>query len=424
MAVRKVKGTYDVLPSESHAWHALEEKIRFILKIYNMKEIRTPILEYSEVFHRASEASDMVTKETYDFDDRNQRKLTLRPEGTAGVIRSYVENKLYASQELEKVYYLGPNFRYERPQKGRYRQFYQFGVEAIGAIDPALDAEMIILSYDFIKRLGLKGVRVRLNTLGDDSSRAAYQKALEAHFLPVKHELCPDCQRRITQNPLRILDCKVDQNHPAMIQAPVTRDYLNEASQAYFESVLEYVNAAKISYEISPRLVRGLDYYSHTVFEIEADIEGFGAQNILGGGGRYQKLVQELGGPDLGGIGFAFGMERLLLALEAENIDFAVEPGLDAYLIVSSEKLKPDAVKILYGLRKANIVSDMNYMNKSFKAQLKHALRLNAKYLIILGDDEYARGMVAIKDTQTETQEDVLLQRVERYLIEKMGDRK
>ncbi len=424
MAARKVKGTYDVLPSESHAWHALEEKIRFILGLYNMKEIRTPILEYSEVFHRDSEASDMVTKETYDFDDRSQRKLTLRPEGTAGVIRSYVENKLYASQELEKVYYLGPNFRYERPQKGRYRQFYQFGVEAIGGIDPALDAEMIILSYDFIKRLGLKGVRVRLNTLGDDSSRAAYQKALETHFLPVKDELCADCQRRITKNPLRILDCKVDQDHPAMINAPVTRDYLNAESKAYFETVLEYINAAKISYEISPRLVRGLDYYSHTVFEIEADIEGFGAQNILGGGGRYQKLVKELGGPDLGGIGFAFGMERLLLALEAENIDFWTEPALDAYIIVSSDRLKADAVKILYDLRKADIVSDMNYMNKSFKAQLKHALRLNARYLVILGDDEYERGMVAIKDTKTETQEDVLLQRVERYLIEKMGEQR
>ncbi|MFP4187736.1 MAG: histidine--tRNA ligase [Acholeplasmataceae bacterium] len=424
MALRKVKGTYDVLPNESYAWQALEDRIRSILKLYNMKEIRTPILEYSEVFHRASEASDMVTKETYDFDDRNQRKLTLRPEGTAGVIRSYVENKLYASQELEKVYYLGPNFRYERPQKGRYRQFYQFGVEAIGGIDPALDAEMIILSYDFIKRLGLKGVRVSLNTLGDDPSRMAYQKALEAHFLPVKDELCPDCQRRITKNPLRILDCKVDQSHPSVIDAPVTRDYLNDESKAYFAAVLEYLNAARISYEISPRLVRGLDYYSHTVFEIEADIEGFGAQNILGGGGRYQKLVKELGGPDLGGIGFAFGMERLLLALEAESIDFAEDPGPDAYVIVSTEKLKPEAVRILYGLRKANIVSDMNYMNKSFKAQLKHALKLKAKYLIILGEDEYERGMVAIKDTRTEIQEDVLLQRVERYLIEKMGDEK
>lgn len=422
MAARRVKGTYDVLPSESTAWQALEKKIRFVLNLYNMKEIRTPILEYSEVFHRDSEASDMVTKETYDFDDRSHRKLTLRPEGTAGVIRSYVENKLYASQDVEKVYYLGPNFRYERPQKGRYRQFYQFGVEAIGAVDPALDAEMIILSYDFIKRLGLKGVRVRINTLGDDSSRAAYQKALEAHFLPVKDELCEDCQRRITKNPLRILDCKIDQRHPAVIDAPVTRDYLNDESKAYFESVLEYVNAAKISYEISPRLVRGLDYYSHTVFEIEADIEGFGAQNILGGGGRYQKLVKELGGPDLGGIGFAFGMERLLLALEAESIDFWKEPELDAYVIVLSEKLRAVAVKILYTLRKANLVSDMNYMSKSFKAQLKQALRLNARYLVILGDDEYERGMVAIKDTKTETQEDVLIQQIEHYLIEKTGD--
>ncbi len=420
MAINKVKGTYDVLPNESYLWQALEQKIRDILSVYNMKEMRTPIMEYSDVFHRHTELSDMVTKETYDFDDRADRKLTLRPEGTAGIIRSYVENKLYASQELEKVYYIGPNFRYERPQKGRYRQFYQFGVEAIGAIDPALDAEMIILSYDFIKRLGLKGVRVRVNSLGDESSSLNYQEALKTYFMPHLKELCDDCKVRLNKNPLRILDCKIDHKNEAVKNAPTPQDYLNHESRAYFKQVLDHLNAAKISYEIAPKLVRGLDYYSHTVFEIEADIEGFGAQNVLGGGGRYQNLVSELGGPDLGGIGFAFGMERLLLALDAENVNFAQERDLDAFVIVFKDELKTVATEILYELRKADLVADTNYSQKAFKGQLKQALRYKAKYLIILGEEEFQKGVVAIKDTKTEVQEEVLIPKIKKYLLEKL----
>ncbi|MFH0767733.1 MAG: histidine--tRNA ligase, partial [Bacillota bacterium] len=331
-----------------------------------------------------------------------------------------VENKLYASQELEKVYYIGPNFRYERPQKGRYRQFYQFGVEAIGAIDPALDAELIILAFDFVKRLGLKGVRVRINSLGDDISRASYQEALKSYFTPHIAELCDDCKVRLTKNPLRILDCKVDQKHISIKNAPTPQEYLNQESRAYFKEVLDHLNAAKISYEIAPKLVRGLDYYSHTVFEIEADIEGFGSQNVLGGGGRYQNLVSELGGPDLGGIGFAFGMERLLLALDAENVDFAKEKELDAFIIVFNDDLKIVATHILYELRTANLVVDTNYTQKAFKGQLKQALRMGAKYLIILGDEEYQKGVVGIKDTKTKIQEEVLLTKIKKYLLEKM----
>lgn len=420
MAINKVKGTYDVLPNESYLWQALESKIRSILALYNMKEMRTPIMEYSEVFHRQSELSDMVTKETYDFDDRGDRRLTLRPEGTAGIIRSYVENKLYASMELEKVYYIGPNFRYERPQKGRYRQFYQFGVEAIGAISPALDAEMIILAYDFIKRLGLKGVRVRINSLGDDISRGQYQQALIDHFTPHQDTLCEDCKNRLNKNPLRILDCKVDQQHEAVKHAPTPQDYLTDESRAYFMNVLDHLNAAKISYEIAPKLVRGLDYYSHTVFEIEADIEGFGAQNVLGGGGRYQKLVKELGGPDLGGIGFAFGMERLLLALDAENVNFAKESELDAFVITFDEKYQTLSTKILYELRLGNIKADANYTSKSFKAQLKQALKYQAKYLVIIGEEEFKKGVVSVKNTQTEQQEEVLVSKVRKYISEKL----
>jgi histidyl-tRNA synthetase len=275
MKANRVKGTYDVLPSESYKWVALESKIREILSLYNLKEIRTPMMEYSNVFHRDSEGSDMVTKETYDFVDRSNRALTLRPEGTAGVIRSYVEHKLYAAQELEKVFYMGPNFRYERPGKGRYRQFSQFGVEAIGTVDPALDAEIIILAYDFIKRLGLKGVKVRVNTLGDQESRDKYKDALVKHFTPHVHELCNDCKNRIDKNPLRILDCKIDYKHESVLNAPTPLDLLTETSSKYFEEVKSHLDMCGIDYEVAPTLVRGLDYYSHTVFEIEADIKGF-----------------------------------------------------------------------------------------------------------------------------------------------------
>lgn len=420
MGLNKVKGTYDVLPNESYKWIKLESKIREILSLYNLKEMRTPMMEYSNVFHRESEGSDMVTKETYNFVDRSKRALTLRPEGTAGVIRSYVENKLYATQELEKVYYIGPNFRYERPQKGRYRQFSQFGVEAIGTVDAALDAEIIILAYDFIKRLGLKNVKVRINSLGDQESREAYKEALITHFTPYKEDLCLDCKNRLDKNPLRILDCKIDYRHQAVLNAPSPRDLLNEASIKYYEEVKSYLNITGIDYVIANRLVRGLDYYSHTVFEIEADIPGFGAANVLGGGGRYQNLVKELGGPDLGGIGFAFGMERLLMALEESEVDFATDIDVDCFVITFNEDLRLIATKILYDLRQANYVSDMNYTQKAFKGQLKQALRNNAKYLIILGDDEYKKGVVGVKDTISEVQEEVKIEDLILYLNEKM----
>lgn len=419
MAINRVKGTYDVLPGDAAKWQALEEKIKTIAKRYHFSEMRTPIVEHSSVFHRQNDRSDMVTKETYDFKDRSQRDLTLRPEGTAGIIRSYVENKLYASQELEKVYYIGPNFRYERPQRGRYRQFYQFGVEAIGSEDPALDAEMIMLAYDFFQSLGLKGVKVRINSLGNQSSREAYQHALVKHLMPHKDTLCNDCKERLDKNPLRILDCKIDHDHEAVMSAPTPVDYLDESSASYFQAVKNYLDASNITYELSPRMVRGLDYYSHTVFEIEADIEGFGAQNVLGGGGRYQSLVKELGGPDLSGIGFACGMERILDALEMEGIDLAERAYMDAFVIAFGEKTKKVASKLLHDLRVQGLIADMNYTNKSFKSQLKQALKLNATYLVILGENEVEQGVAGVKHTETQEQVDVNINDVVNFILKR-----
>ncbi len=419
MAINHVKGTYDVLPKDVAKWQSLEALLRQVFKRYHITEMRTPIMEHSAVFHRKNEHSDMVTKETYNFKDRSQRDLTLRPEGTAGIIRSYVEHKLYATQELEKVYYIGPNFRYERPQKGRFRQFYQFGVEAIGAVDAALDAEMIMLAYDMFKALGLKGVKVKINSLGNSSSRATYQEALIAHLEPHQDDLCQDCKQRLHKNPLRILDCKIDHKHPAVRTAPTPFDYLDNESKEYFADVQLYLNQANIDYEIDKRMVRGLDYYSHTVFEIEADIKGFGAQNVLGGGGRYQNLIKELGGPDLGGVGFACGMERVLDALEMEGIKLASDDHLDAFIISFGNESKSVATTLLHELRLADLSVDMNYTGKSFKAQLKQALRLNASYLIILGDDEVKQGVTGIKNTKTQHQVNVKLSEVVDYMLKR-----
>lgn len=405
--INRAKGTYDVLPSESHKWTSLEEKAREILTLFGYKEIRTPIFEYSEVFHRVNEESDMVTKETYDFYDKGDRQLTLRPEGTAGVIRSFVENKLYVEQNLNKLFYIGPNFRYERPQKGRFRQFMQFGVEAIGSNDSALDAEVIGLSYFFIKKLGLKGVKVRVNSLGDNESRLAFKTALSEHFAPHIGTLCEDCKNRLDKNPLRILDCKIDQKHPAVIQAPTPQDHLNDVSKSYFQDVLDYLDAADVTYEIATKLVRGLDYYTHTVFEIEADIEGFGAQNVLGGGGRYQSLVKELGGPDLPGIGFAFGMERLLLAMEAEEISFKDENRLDLFVVAIEKKARLLAIQLVFEAREQSLNADMDYNGTNFKTQFKNGIKSNSKYIMIIGEDELEKQVVSIKNTETQEQEQI-----------------
>ncbi len=419
--ISKAKGTYDVLPNESFKWAQLEDKARKMLTLFGYKEIRTPIFEYSEVFHRVNEQSDMVTKETYDFLDKGNRQLTLRPEGTAGVIRSFVENKMHVQNNLSKLYYIGPNFRYERPQKGRFRQFMQFGVEAIGSNDSALDAEVIGLAYSFIKELGLKGVKVRINSLGDNESRQNFKEALTAHFMPHSETLCQDCKNRLDKNPLRILDCKIDNEHEAVLSAPTPQDHLNAASREYFKSVLSYLDSADITYEIAPKLVRGLDYYTHTVFEIEADIEGFGAQNVLGGGGRYQSLVKELGGPDLPGIGFAFGMERLLLAMEAESLSFSSEPTPDIFLVATSHEARLEAIKILFEARNKGLIADMDYTGTNFKSQFKAALKSNSKYIFIIGEDELANLTVAIKNTETQEQEQVPMKIAVRTVISALG---
>ncbi|MED2972380.1 histidyl-tRNA synthetase [Bacillus sp. OV194] len=416
------RGTQDILPGTVEKWQFVEEKAREICSRYNYKEIRTPIFEHTELFLRSvGDTTDIVQKEMYTFTDRGDRSLTLRPEGTASTVRAYVENKLFGlAQQPTKLYYIGPMFRYERPQAGRYRQFVQFGIEAMGSDDPSIDAEVMALAMDVYKELGLKSLRLVLNTLGDKESRKAHREALVAHFEPRIGEFCHDCQNRLQTNPLRILDCKKDRDHELMKTAPSIHDYLNEESREYFETVKSTLTAMGIEYVIDPKLVRGLDYYNHTAFEIMSDAEGFGAITTLSGGGRYNGLAEEVGGPATPGIGFAMSLERLLLALDAEGVKLPIEDSLDCYLITMGDQAKEKAPSLLYRFRKAGLKADKDYLDKKMKAQFKAADRTNAKFVAVLGDDELANGVISVKDMESGEQTEVALDQVTEYILKQI----
>src|SRR5699024_349233 len=381
---------------------------------YHYKEIRTPLFEHTEVFQRGvGDSTDIVQKEMYTFDDRGGRSLTLRPEGTAPVVRACVENKLYGDpNQPVKMYYFAQMYRYERPQKGRMRQLNQFGVEAMGSADPAIDAEVIDLAMSCYQELGLKSLKLVINSLGDQESRKNHRQALIDHFSPHKEELCGDCRTRLTQNPLRILDCKKDKDHPAIKSAPSILDYLNEESIKYFEQVKTYLTQMGIEYEVDKNLVRGLDYYNHTAFEIMSEADGFGAITTLTGGGRYNGLSEELGGPDVPGIGFGMGLERLIMAMEAEGVEIPAEKNLDCYLVAVGEQPEKRAVPLVYELRKAGIQIDKDYQGRKMKAQIKTADRLHAKFVLILGEDELAKGIITVRKMESGEQLEIPLSRL------------
>ena len=347
--------------------------------------------------------------------------MTLRPEGTAGVVRSFIENKMYGRADLPvKLWYFGPMYRYERPQSGRYREFYQFGVEAFCSDDPMLDAEIISIPVNFYKLLGLKGIKVNINTLGDTESRLKYREALINYFRPHIDSLCDDCKARFEKNPLRILDCKVDHDLDIMKNAPKIIDYLNESSRNHFEKVKEYLEALNIDYTVNYSIVRGLDYYTHTVFEVEASVEGFGSQNVLCAGGRYNGLVETIGGPQTPGVGFALGLERLLVALEYEKLEPWEDKTTDFYIAPMDDTCKGYSLKVLNMLRMNGFNGDMDYMNRSLKSNFKQAERLNTKYIIIIGNDEIENNMVTIKDNETKESKTVAFDNIVDYFDEVM----
>lgn len=399
------RGTNDILPKDIEKWHRIEDVVRQFCMLYDYKEIRTPIFEDTGVFKRENDSSDMVNKEMYTFSINGKDSLTLRPEMTAGVVRSFVQHKMFGEGDLPaKMYYIGPQFRYERPQKGRQRIFHQFGVEVIGAKNPMLDVETIALGYSIVSALGLSELKVLLNTLGDDESRNNYKVALKEHFSKGIDDMCGDCKRRLDQNPLRLLDCKVDHDTEIMRTAPKMGDYLNKESKDYFDAVCNGLDALGIPYEIDDRLVRGLDYYTDTVFEVVSTNDQMGSQSTVFAGGRYDGLVEYFGGPELSGIGFAMGIERLIIALEGEGIDLSEDESLDAYILCLSEKASLEALKIATMLRAAGYTCERDYLNRSFKAQFKSVERKNAKFAIILGEKDLENGTVTIKEIATQDQ--------------------
>lgn len=418
--IQKPKGTYDVYGDKSKKILYLENLMKNLMETYNYEYVRTPLFESSELFHRGvGETTDIVTKETYDFIDRGERHMTLRPEGTAGVVRSFIENKMYAEvTQPVKCWYYGPMYRYERPQSGRFREFYQFGCEVFGSSNPLNDAEIISIPVNFYRLLGLKGIKVNINSLGDKQSREQYRNALIEYFKPHIEDLCEDCKCRFEKNPLRILDCKIDKDKEIMKNAPKTIDYLNEESKKHFEDVKKYLDALQIEYKVNTNLVRGLDYYSHTVFEVEASVEGFGSQNVLCGGGRYDNLVENIGGPATKGVGFAMGIERLLTALEFENINLNENNNVDVYVIPVDESIKYDASSLVMSLRLNGFKVDMDYMNRNMKSNFKQADRINAKYIIIIGEDEVKTNTLTIKNNKTKEEHKINLEDVVEFLDE------
>jgi histidyl-tRNA synthetase len=423
MSIQIPRGTQDILPGTVEKWQYIEEKAKEICTNYQYKEIRTPVFESSELFTRGvGDTTDIVQKEMYIFEDRGGRNLALRPEGTASVVRSFVENKMFGNpNQPTKLFYSGPMFRYERPQAGRYRQFVQFGVEALGSEDPAIDAEVISLAMAIYQKIGLKNLKLVINSLGDSQSRLSHREALINHFKPSIGEFCSDCQSRLEKNPLRILDCKKDRNHELMGTAPSILDFLNEESKVYFDKVQTYLSSMNIEFEVDPTLVRGLDYYNHTAFEIMSNAEGFGAITTLCGGGRYNGLVEMIGGPSTPGIGFALSIERLIAALDAEKVDLPINEKIDCYLVSLGEEAKDYTVKLLHELRDNGFSAERDYQDRKIKAQFKAADRHQAKFVAVLGEDELKANKINVKDMTTGEQEEISLDQFISHFQQKLG---
>ena len=419
MAIFRPRGTNDFLPADTAKWQELEALLRTMCREYGFGEIRTPLFEETELFQRGvGETTDIVQKEMYTFNDHGGRSLTLRPENTASACRAYLENKLYGQVQPVKLYYMGPMFRYEKPQSGRFRQFHQFGIEIFGSASAAADAEIIAFAWDLYQnRLGLKNLQLQLNSVGCPKCRAAYRKALQDYFRPHFNELCETCQSRFERNPMRILDCKSAEDQAIAKDAPLITDYLCEDCREHFEQVKAMLDAADIPYNLDPRLVRGLDYYTKTAFEIQ--VATIGAQSAVCGGGRYDGLIQEIGGESTPGVGFALGMERVFSALAAQGSDIETENELDVYLVVAGDQASAAAFRLADQLRRAGLTCELDYADKSFKAQMKAANRLQAAYAVIIGEDELASGQATVKDMAEGQQVSVPLEQVKKYLMDK-----
>ena len=402
MKLQKPKGTQDILPADSAKWQYVENVARETFKKYNYGEIRTPMFEHYEVISRSvGDTTDIVTKEMYDFHDKGDRHITLRPEGTAPVVRSYVENKLFAPevQKPVKVYYIGSMFRYERPQAGRLREFHQLGVECFGSKNPATDVETIAMAYQLFNTLGIKEVTLHLNSLGNTESRLAYRQALIDYLTPMRDTLSKDSQRRLDENPLRVLDSKEKEDKVAVENAPSILDYLDDESQAHFDEVRAMLDSLNIPYVIDTNMVRGLDYYNHTIFEFITTIDK--SELTICAGGRYDSLVEYFGGPETAGFGFGLGLERLLLVLDKQGIELPVEESLDVYIAVLGSGANGKALELVQAIRHQGFKAERDYLGRKIKAQFKSADTFKAKTVITLGESEVESGQVNVKNNAT-----------------------
>ncbi|MDK2823141.1 MAG: histidyl-tRNA synthetase [Clostridia bacterium] len=416
MLTTRPRGTNDILPGEVEKWQYIEEIARQVSGQFGYHEIRTPLFEHTELFLRGvGETTDIVEKEMYSFEDRGKRNITLRPEGTASTVRAFLENKLYANPQPTKLFYIGPMFRYDRPQAGRYRQFHQFGIEVFGSHHPSVDAEVIGLACEYLERLGLNQLKVHINTVGCPKCRPQYREALIKYFQDKKDILCKTCLGRLEKNPLRILDCKNTQCQELSLNAPTIQNSTCSECQIHFQQVQNYLDSVGIEYIVNPKLVRGLDYYTHTAFEIL--VQGIGAQSAICGGGRYNGLIEQCGGKPTPGIGFAMGMERLLLTLELQGISLIANyNNPEIYIATVGEETEQLAFRLAMQLRKKGISVEKDYLDKSLKAQMKTADRLNVKYTLIIGEEEFEKNQVTIRNMATSQQNKIPISDIISYI--------
>lgn len=411
MLTNAPKGTKDVLPEQVYRWHYVEKKFADICSRYGFREIRTPIFEHTELINRGvGDTTDIVQKEMYTFNDHGGRSLTLKPEGTAPAVRAFTEHKLYAEVQPTKIYYVTPCFRYEKPQSGRLREFHQFGVEIFGSGNMLADADVISIGHDFLEEMGIKDTTLEINSVGCPTCRANYKKALQDFLRPHYDELCDTCKDRFERNPMRILDCKSDEDQAIVKDAPEMLDYLCDDCQKAFDELKENLTAMGIDFVVNPRIVRGLDYYTKTAFEFVSN--NIGAQGTVCGGGRYDNLCEELGGPPIPGIGFGLGIERLLMLMDANGVEIPEPEPVNAFIVTMGEDARAAGLKLLRELHKEGVSAQMDDLSRNVKGQFKYASRLKAKNTIVIGEDELARGVVQLKDMDKHEQREVSLKEI------------
>jgi histidyl-tRNA synthetase len=415
MEIKAIRGFNDILPDEIGKWQFIEDTAREVFEGFGFSEIRIPIIERTELFSRGiGEATDIVEKEMYTFTDRSGNSLTLRPEATASMARAYLEHQIYSFDPVAKLYCIGPMFRYERPQKGRYRQFYQIDAEVFGVENPMVDAEVILMLIHFLKKVGLEKLELQINSLGCRACRPRYREELKIFLTNRSFQLCEDCQRRLHTNPLRIFDCKVETCQEAIADAPQVIDFICDECQRHFDKVKEYLGIADLTFTLNPRMVRGLDYYTRTAFEVVS--YQLGAQNAVTGGGRYDNLFQEIGGLDVPGIGFAIGMERLISLLPKEK-EFTQFPHL--FIAALGEETYKEAYRLANQLHLQGIRTELDYEGKSLKSQMRRANKLRARYVLILGEEELKRGKAVLRNMETKSQEEIPIVDILKVIQEK-----